>query len=291
MALYFCPRVAWDGGASYLWLPPWMSADETVEQTVVVREPAFGSSAIISAIQPNRGTSITINVNDYLVSPATQATALNWKRIVWAACKGRLVRLNMWSDEGWGECALRRLSFKHTQEPLVRLRDFNLQFVATASEPSTDYAITFDDYDDDYPYASVVGRPTGTAATGTPVENESMRVPFGGEFFGQQSATTTAGQEQTFTIGGAAGGSWKITKLQITSADILEADGTTTVTVSDAGVGGGGSTITASVGAAARSSSLGSGSFNVAVNTALKVFISAAGNHQNVQFKFECEAL
>lgn len=291
MALYLCPRVAWDNGASYLWLPPWFSAVENVEQTVVVREPAFGDAAIISAIQANRGAQITINVDDYLVSPQTQANALNWKRVIWAACKGRLVRLNIWSDEGWGECALKRLSFNHTRDPLVRLRDFNLQFHATTSEPSTDYAITFDDYDDDYPYADVVGRPTGDAATGTPVEDETMRVPFGGKFFGQQSAVTAAGNEHVFTIGGAAGGSWKITKLQITHADKFEADGTTTVTVSDMGVGGGGSTITASIGSTAQSSSLGSGSFNVAVGTDLKVFITAAGNHQNVEFKFECEPL
>lgn len=282
----------WNPAATYgagqrLWLPPWVEVDTNQAQEIGIESPARADSALVTSIAKNRGVEIDLTIPDYLTSPAQQATALGWLRDIWSALAGREFTLNVWSTEGWEDCVLLDLSNKIGLEPYVRLRA-RLRIYCPHPISSLAAGISWAnlaDYQANYPFADVVGLPTGDVDGSTPADLITPMTYFSGTFHGKV-AETAAGDGFAFTVPGSGSDTYRVTALQVTQAQNFLATGSTVVTVSSADVGGGGDTIASTLADSAKRTAAGSTYFDVAGGSTVYAFVSLDGDHSDVQFQF-----
>jgi hypothetical protein len=290
--LYYSPAIV-IGGVTW-WLPPWVDVDSTRGQSVELISVPQSSTAIITSVQPNQGTHLNLVVSG-MRAPHTQEDVLYWFEEMWDALSGpeKVFDLFIFSDRAWRGCALETQRDRIGLDPLVLIENTSLSIVCPYSKPDTNAQLTFTDYESEYPYANLVGRPRGSAVTpggGTPLLQSSYQTP-GGHFPGGDVVTPT-GQEIRVTVGGTTGSQWTLEKLQVVSADPTDATGTTTVRVSTVPIGTvGGSQINATVGSTAYFGSPASGSIAVTAGSTLYVYIPTTGGHANVQFTLWLKAL
>lgn len=146
--------------------------------------------------------------------------------------------------------------------------------------------IAFSSYDDDYPYAALVGRPTGDALSGSGPEVQTMvRQSIVVTLHGEVTATA-AGQE--IRVPFPTGLSVNVVGVAIANAVPVLGSGSTRVGVANYAPGGSGQSITATLAAGARQSALATGSFTVNTTSGY-VYVwadlpsSGGGVHQDVE--------
>jgi hypothetical protein len=291
---YLSPCITYNSGANRLWLPPWMISPLRYRQTVTVHRPARAESALITAVRPNMEGEIEMSFPVAFLSAKTAEAVLAFYDSIIAACEGQKVQINLWSDVGWGACALVEMDASELEvtRRLELVRDLRLSFISETMRPSSDYAIEFDDDDDyeaTYPFADYTGRAHGDAVSGTPLVLSAIRQAIAGLFPATISAISTAGNELGFVIGGASGSTWKVSNLQVVGSSKTYATGTTTIRLSTAGVGGSGSNIDLDLVSSATRAVPGEGEFTVEAGATVYAFVTAAGLHSNVQIKFDAE--
>lgn len=292
-ALYYCPAIV-IGGVTW-WLPPWVEVESDRSQHVELISVPQSSTALITSVQPNLGTRLSLQVSG-IRAPNTQEDVLYWFEEMWDAVSGpgKVFDLFIFSDRAWRGCALESQRDKIGLDPLVLIDNTSLSIVCPYGKPDTNAQLTFSDYNAEYPYASLVGRPRGSAVTpggGTPVLQSSYQT-LSGHFPGGQASATPEGQEVRLTVGGGAGSQWRMEKLQVVWADQEDATGTTTVRASTVAIGaGGGSQINATVSSTSYFGSVASGSITVTAGSTIYVYIPTAGGHANVQFQLWLKAL
>lgn len=291
---YLSPCITYNAGASRLWLPPWVVSPYEFRQTVKAYPVARGTQALITSVAPNLPGEIRLDFPLAFLSTRDAKTVLDFYDSIVTVCSGAKVQLNTWNDVGWGACALEEMTASELEitNRLEVVRNLRMRFISETMRPSTDYAIAFADdteYEATYPYASNTGRSHGDATSGSPLVVTTVRQSHSGHFAGMISGTTAAGDEHVIRIAGASGSTWTLTNFQATASPTDLATGTTTLRLATAGVGGGGSTIDLNIGSSAKYASPGAGEFTVAVDSDVYVFITAAGGHTNVQYKFDAE--
>ena len=289
--LYYAPCIVF--GATQFWLPPWITADFTRSQKVEVHTVPQTNQQFITSVRPNLGTKISLTASGVKPGELSQASVLAWFEEIWSYLSGedKTFDLFVFSDRAWSGCALETQSESIGLEPLIVLNGAKLDIVCPHTSPDTSKQLTFSDYNSEYPYAKLVGRPLGDAAdpgTVTPIIQPSLQTLNG--IFTYQPGNTVAGHEHRFTVGGSAGSAWVLEALQVTWSDPNDASGNTTVRVSTAGVGGSGAAINATVNAGEFFSMESNGSITVAAGDTLHVFIPSAGGHQNIQYAFRLRA-
>lgn len=290
--LYYCPCIAF--GATLFYLPPWITADFTRSQKVEVHTVPQTNQQLITSVRPNLGTKISLTASGVKPGQLSQASVLAWFEEIWSHLSGedKTFDLFIFSDRAWSGCALETQNESVGLEPLIVLKDARLDIVCPNTSPDTSKQLTFGDYNSEYPYSSLVGRPLGDAVvpgTVTPIMQPSRQTLSG--TFPWQQAATTAGQEHRFTVGGSDGSQWILESVQITWSDPGDATGDTTVRVSTAGVGGAGAALNATVAAGEVFSLETAGSISVTAGDPLFVFIPTAGGHQNIQYAFRLRAV
>lgn len=289
--LRYAPCIVY--GSTRFYLPPWLELDETRSQQITVFSPAEADGATITGIRKNQGTEIQVRVRDIPDTPST-ADVLYWFEQLWSHLSGRQFKLFIFSDRAWPNCALRSQRNVIGLGPLTMLPEIPLTIFSTANQPDTSLQLDFaGGYANDYPYAHLVGSPSGDAWEPEdliPVTEPSI-ANHGGVWPGAASSVTTAGFEHRHVVGGTTGSTWRIKGIQITSAKKVSAVGTTTVRVSTAPVGGmGGSAADASISSTQVFSSETSANIQVTAGDTLYVSLHAAGNHSDVQYKIRLEA-
>ena len=289
--LYWCPCITY--GATRYYLPPHTTATIRQGQTVTTVSPAQSDQFLITELRCNQGTRITLSASGNPSSPG-QANVLAWLAAMWSSLKGKTFALNLWSDRGWATCALETMEHAVDLEPMIFLRDVELEIIAEEAEPSAGVQVTFDDYNAEYPYAAEVGLPAGYAADpggGFVVVVQAAQQSFAGVFTGVVGAETVAGEEHRFTVGGAAGSKWRLKGAQVVSANPALSTNATTVNVSTQPVdGSGGYTLTQSVANGAHSGAVAAGNIQVTAGAVLYAFVENAGGHADVVIRFWLEA-
>lgn len=291
--LYYCPAIVFE--SAVFWLPPWVTADITRSQTVQGVNPPQTNQYKHTSVRPNQATKINLTCAGVKPGELTQEAVLRWFEEIWTALSGedKIFDLFLFSDRAWTGCALESQTERIGLAPLIVLQDTGLSISCESSQPDTSRQLTFTDFNAEYPYASLVGRPLGTAVdpgTVIPVIQPSFQ-QLPGTFFGGLTGATSAGQEHRFSVGGATGGKWRLESLQIVGADPVDATASTSVRISTAGVGGGGSFITATIAAGERFSVPVTANIEVTTGASLYGFATAGGGHQNVQYIARLRAL
>lgn len=291
--LYYCPCIVF--GATQFYLPPWVDVSTTRTQKVETHTPPQTNQTLITSVRPSLGTKIQLSVSGVIKEEQSQESILRWFEEMWFYLSGedKVFDLYIFSDRAWVGCALESQSDKIGREPLITLNDTGLDIFCPFSKPDLTKQLTFSNYNTEYPYANLVGRPLGSAANpGTvyPVMQPSFQ-SLPGTFPGQASAATEAGQEHRFKVGGGLGSQWLLESIQINWADPIDAAGDSTVRVSTEGIGGLGQSLSATVEAGEYFGPEVTGTITVTAGDDLFVWVSAAGGHQNIQYVVRLKAL
>ncbi len=290
--IFYAPCIVY--GMTRFYLPPWLQAEIVRSQSVDMASPPGASNAVITDIKPNQGTQISLTVQDIPATPST-ATVLKWIEDLWSHMSGREFKFFVFSDRGFPNCALQTMREQITLNPNTRLPETPIQIVSAASQPDTNLQLDFDpNYATAYPYASIVGRPTGSAAVPgsiVPV-TEPASQDYSANFPGQQLGANVTGEEKRYVVGGTVGSSWDIRGIQITSAENEMATGTTTYRLSTVPIGGGGgSHVDVSIANTERFSDEVAVDIPATAGDNLYLYRIAGGGHQNPEVHFRCEAL
>lgn len=291
-SLYYAPCIVF--GATQFYLPPWVDVSTTRTQKVETHTPPQTNQTFITSVRPSLGTKIQLSVSGVVKGEESQESILRWFEEMWFYLSGedKVFDLYIFSDRAWSGCALESQSDKIGREPLITLNDSQLDIFCPFSKPDLTKQLIFSNYNTEYPYANLVGRPLGNAAipgTVIPVMQPSFQT-LPGVFPGQASAVTVAGQEHKFTVGGGAGTQWLLESIQVTWADPIDATGETDITVSTEGVGGLGEALTATVAAGEYFGAEEAGGITVTAGDSIFVFATAAGGHQNAQYVVRLKA-
>lgn len=100
-------------------------------------------------------------------------------------------------------------------------------------------------------------------------------------------AITTSGWEHRFIVPGATGATMRLKGIQVFAADPSDAADVTSVRVSTVVIGGSGSTATATLGSTDKSTAVSTCNITFTAGDTVYVFVTAAGGHQNIQYKLE----
>lgn len=289
-SLYWCPCVEF--GSTRVWFPPWVKFSVSRSQSVEAIPVPRTESLVIPSVEPNQGCKITLDCSGVAEAGETTIAALAFIETLWAACKGRTFRLRLWSDRAWLVCALETMSEDYDGRPLRLIDGLKFSIISASAVASTTSQITFGTYASEYPFAAVVGRPTGTAESpgGPVISMEAPRQSFCGQFPGIQEAITVSGQEHVYTVGGSVDSTWRVKALQVTSSTVIGATATVVI-ASTEGVGGAGSTLEATLPDDAYFGDPANGYFDVTAGDSIYVFIDTAGGAQDVQYILHLEAL
>ncbi len=286
MPLYWCPTIV--VGAVRYYLPPWIAITDSWAQTVDVLRPVYGSRPIIADIYDNEPVTLSLEATGIAQGAGKTRQILDWMEELRSQLRGRTFSLYLFNDRGYDVCAL---SSNQQNIPLGRLASLttSIEIISESSSNATLPTLDFPTgYDNEYPYAHLVGRPDGDASSGGGVSViQAPRQTPGGQFPGGVYETTANGSEQRFVVGGQAGSQWVLDQFQITSAGNNDASGDTTVTISTASVSGGGSSLQATVTPSQKFSSVVTGNIIVTAGSTLYVYTSAAGGHSDVQYSFQ----
>jgi hypothetical protein len=284
--LYWAPTIVY--GSTRFYLPPWVSARVSRSQFIDLQSVPRTNRAVITRVDKNQGTLIALDCSG-VVPHSSQAEVIAWLEQIWEELSGKVFKLFLWSDRGWEECALDTHEHEIGLDPLCVLQGLTLSIRSANSAPTTSQQLVFTDYANEYPYAALVGRPAGVAATPgvlRPV-TEPSQANYGGTFHGVLGAASVAGEEHVFRVGGSAGSSWRVRGIQITSAELPVASATTTIRLSTQPIGGADpQTLDVSVASDETFSDVSPASILVTEGDALYVYATAGGGHQNLQYRF-----
>jgi hypothetical protein len=275
-------------GSVRYYLPPWISVRDSWSQNVEVLKPPYGTRPIIAEVYDNEPVSLTLEATGIAESTGKARQVLDWMAELRSQLRGRTFSLYLFNDRGYETCAL---TGNEQNIPLGRLTFLDTT-IGIISETSSEAALPTLDfpsgYDNEYPYAHLVGRPDGEASTGGGISViQAPRQTPGGHFPGPLYAVTAAGDEQRFTVGGGEGSQWTLDQLQITSAGIGDASGPTTIVLSTTPIGVSGTSTQATVSSAQKFSTVAISGITVTAGTTLYAYATAAGGHTDVQFAFQ----
>jgi hypothetical protein len=292
--LYYCPAIV--SAVTPFFLPPWLDVDIVRSQTVDFQPIPQWNNGIITSVRPNQGTRINITASGVVKAEQSQASILALLEAIYANMSGEdnTFTFFLYNDRGWPGCALesQREHFGYTEMHNV-MQDTQLSIICPYNQPDTNLQLTFSNFNEEYPYADIVGRPLGDAVTPGEVVAlmQSLQTPH--VFFPGQPAVTDAGAEHRIIIGGETGSQWSLRSLQITWSNPGDASGTTTVRASTAPVGGSGSNINATVGVSANYGAVASGAITLTAGDSIYVYIptGGAGGHANIECNLIMKAL
>lgn len=287
--LYWCPCIVY-GGVKY-WLPPSLTLSDGWSQDVELISPPYTSRAIIAEVNDNQGVRLNLTIRG-ADACYNERQVLDWMEELRTQFRGKTFSLYLFNDRGYERCALDG-SDLNIPLGLMRRREGSLSIVSEDVMTTNLETLTFPGgYENDYPYAHLVGRPEGDASGGGPVivSQPSMQI-MKGTFLGGVESVTEAGDEQRFVVGGSPGSLWSLEAVQISSAETFNATGTTQIVVKPQPVGTPSAQIFASVSALEKFSAEGVGNISVAAGSTVYAYATQAGGHQNVQFHFRLKAL
>jgi len=259
-----------------------MMVSDTRSQSVELTSDPNADSAAITDIRANQGSRISISA-DYIHGSPSAANVLSMMETVWGYLQGKEFTLHIVTDRAWTNCAVERYRTGIPREGPLNAYRAEIEIVSAQSAPNTSVQLSFANYASEYPYAAVVGRPSGSAATpGTaPTIVQASRQIITHTFAGIIDAATPAGQEYVFKVGGSTGSTWKIKSLHIGNMEI-PGTGTTTVRISTAGVGGAGSNVDATCALDEYSGAEATGNITVTAGDTVYLFVTGGGGGQGV---------
>lgn len=284
--LYWSPAIVI--GAVRYYLPPWIAVRDSWGQNVEVLRPPYGTRPIIAEVYDNEPVHITLEAVRPATGSAKTRQVLDWMAELRSQLRGRTFSLYLFNDRGYDTCALTN---NEQSIPLGRLTymettiDIVSESVMSSDLPTLDFP---GGYDSSYPYAHLVGRPDGESSSGGGISViQAPRQTPAGHFPGPLYAPSVLGEEQRFTVGGAAGSQWVLDQLQITSAGTNDASDDTTIVITTAPIGTSAPSLQATVAPGQKFSSVATGAITVTAGSTLYAYATAGGGHNDVQFSFQ----
>lgn len=284
--LYWSPAIVI--GADRYYLPPWISLRDTWSQNVEVLRPPYANRPIIAEVYDNEPIGISLEAIGLPSGSGKVRKVLDWMALMRAQLRGRTFSLYLFNDRGYEVCAL---SGDSQEIPLGRLTHFATSLDLISETPMSASLPTLDfpgGYENDYPYAHLVGRPDGESSSGGGISviQQPRQTP-SGVFTGGQYEETNPGSEHVYVVGGSVGSVWTVDQIQVSSALNFDASANTTVVVSTTPKGVAGSELSVILGAAETATGAESGGFPVTAGSNLYVYIDTAGGHSDVQYQLQ----
>jgi hypothetical protein len=284
--IYYTPAVV-VGGTPYF-LPPWVDVEITRSQRVSMVSPPRTGNAVITSVSKNAGARISITAAG-VPDAQSQAAVLAWLNQVWEALSGedKTFDLFIYSHEAWAGCALESQSESYGTKLMLAIEDLRLDIICPNDAPDPTRQLNFTNFNAEYPFADVVGRPLGDAdepEVPTIIMQPSIQ-NISGIFAGQHF--DAGGSTFKFIVGGNAGSRWKLGSLAITSAENFDASDSSKVKISVGEYEDDETGIEAEISETQTSSGRVTGNIEVTAGDSLFVFLTKANGHSNIQFHAE----